>query len=106
MAIDTREKRQAVASISFYWAGVNVTPNATLDVEWRQEVGWGYPGIAPAAPVVVTGGIVWVWVDGVSTPPGTSTQGSQSHWMCLNGVWILPAPKPAPWPRRFDKEPH
>ena len=43
MAIDTRERRQAVASLTYL--GPNVTPNATPDQEWRQEVGWGYPGI-------------------------------------------------------------
>ena len=49
MAIDTREKRQAAAWVS----GVgppSVTPNALKDQEWRQESGWGYSGIAAAAP--------------------------------------------------------
>lgn len=51
MAIDTRERRQAVVGISHYFIGPNVTPNAAPDLEWRQEVGWGYPGIAVGAPV-------------------------------------------------------
>ena len=53
MAIDTREKRQAAAVISFYFMGPNVTPNAAQDVEWRQEAGWGYPGIAPSSEEIV-----------------------------------------------------
>jgi len=55
MAIDTAEKRRAVAQVGFYWGGPGVTPNASKDVEWRQEAGWGYSGIAPASPVVSTG---------------------------------------------------
>ena len=51
MAIDTREKRQAAAVISHYFMGPNVTPNATPDVEWRQEAAWGYPGILPTGVV-------------------------------------------------------
>jgi hypothetical protein len=100
MALDTREKRQAASAIGFYWAPTP-TPNVATDVAWRQEAAWGYPGIAPDAPVVVTGGAVWVWVDGVSTPPGTSTQGTQDKWMWSNGVVIIPADhKRSPWPRR------
>jgi hypothetical protein len=45
MAIDTAEKRRAVAGIGIVIFGPGVTPNATPDQEWRQEVGWGYPGI-------------------------------------------------------------
>lgn len=43
MAIDTPEKRRNVAGIPF---GPGVTPNATPDAEWRQQVGSGYSGIA------------------------------------------------------------
>lgn len=53
-----------------------------------------------ADPAPVTGGPVWVWVDGVSYPPAQQAQGTQTHWMVIDGVWIIPAPKPAPWPRR------
>ena len=45
MAIDTAEKRKAVAAIPGIPFAVSVTPNATPDQEWRQEAGWGYPGI-------------------------------------------------------------
>lgn len=104
MALDTREKRQAASGIGFYWSPT-VTPNVALDVEWRQEAGWGYPGIAPSAPVVVTGGMVWVWVDGVSTPPENSVQGTQREWMWINGQVVIPAdPKLSPWPRRARNE--
>mgnify|MGYP001559722934 CR=1 FL=1 len=48
MAIDTREKRQAAGSITMYWTSVSMTPNVAKDTEWRQESGWGYPGIVPA----------------------------------------------------------
>jgi len=48
MAIDTREKRQSAASITMYWTGANVTPNAAKDQEWRQEAAWGYSGILAA----------------------------------------------------------
>lgn len=48
MAIDSREKRQAVASIHLTgWSPPSPTPNASKDKEWRQEAGWGYPGIVP-----------------------------------------------------------
>lgn len=50
MAIDTAEKRRSVAGIPGVPFGPNVTPNASKDVEWRQQVAWSYSGIAPAAP--------------------------------------------------------
>ncbi len=49
MAIDDREKRQAVSSLKRRRTAT-VTPNASKDQEWRQEVGWGYPGIAAGDP--------------------------------------------------------
>ena len=52
MAIDTREKRQSVVGINFFF-GPSPTPNASKDQEWRQEVGYGYPGIAASAPAVL-----------------------------------------------------
>ena len=55
---------------------------------------------APAA----TGGVVWIWVNGVSTPPGAYQQGTQPTWMCVNGVWYLPDDLTAPWPRRSREE--
>ncbi len=52
MAIDSAEKRKAVAGIPGL-PFLGVTPNSAKDVEWRQEVAWGYPGIAPGLPDVV-----------------------------------------------------
>lgn len=50
MAINTREKRQAVAGIPAIPLGPNVTPNSSKDIEWRQEAAWGYPGIQADVP--------------------------------------------------------
>jgi len=44
MAIDSREKRQSISGISVYF-NLGVTPNASKDQEWRQEAGYGYPGV-------------------------------------------------------------
>lgn len=46
--IDTAERRRSAAGIPFFVLGPGVTPNAALDMEWRQEAGWGYNGIVPA----------------------------------------------------------
>jgi hypothetical protein len=54
MAIDTRERRQSVRGMYVRVGLRAVTPNASKDVEWRQEVLGGYPGIAPEAPSVPT----------------------------------------------------
>src|SRR3990167_5652407 len=51
MAIDSAEKRKSVSAISFYPLGPGVTPNSSKDAEWRQEAGYGYPGIAATAVV-------------------------------------------------------
>lgn len=54
-----------------------------------------------ADPDPVTGGAVWVFVNGESQPPGTHIQGSQvGYWMCLNGAWVKPNPVTPAWPRR------
>ena len=54
-----------------------------------------------ADPPPVTGGPVWVWVNGVVTPPGTSVQGTHDKWMWINGAVRIPAdPKRSKWPRR------
>ena len=45
MAIDSREKRQSAVAVGSYFSGPSVTPNASKDVEWRQQVGYGYSGI-------------------------------------------------------------
>lgn len=49
MAIDTAEKRRAVAWISI-WILPGVTPNVAQDEEWRGEAGHGYPFLAPPLP--------------------------------------------------------
>ncbi len=41
MAIDTAEKRKSISWIVTVSPGV--TPNASADVEWRQEAGYSYP---------------------------------------------------------------
>ena len=48
MAIDTAEKRKAISGVVPFFA-VGVTPNASTDLEWRQEAGWGYPQGTPPA---------------------------------------------------------
>lgn len=45
MAIDTAEKRRGVAGLYTGFYPVAVTPNASKDIEWRQQAGWGYSGI-------------------------------------------------------------
>lgn len=53
MAIDTREKRQAAALVGVALVPPTVTVNTSKDQEWRQEVGWGYPGVETGT--VITG---------------------------------------------------
>lgn len=50
MAIDDEEKRRSTVAISLYAMAPSVTPNASKDLEWRQQVGYGYSGIASGAP--------------------------------------------------------
>lgn len=49
MAIDSREKRQSLANRMPL--PPTVTPNASKDKEWRQEAGWGYPGVVPQGQI-------------------------------------------------------
>ena len=49
MAIDSAEKRKSVAGIGAHPMGPAATPNSGRDAEWRQEAGWGYPGISAAS---------------------------------------------------------
>lgn len=49
MAIDSAEKRKAVAGIPFWPLSPSVTPNSGKDAEWRQEAAHGYPWVAVAA---------------------------------------------------------
>ncbi len=57
MAIDTAEKRKAAGAIAGVPFIPGVTPNSSKDAEWRQEAGWGYPGVA--AGLLVTGPGCW-----------------------------------------------
>lgn len=50
MAIDTAERRRSACGIPFLPLGPGVTPNASQDDEWRQQVAWGYSGISPEEP--------------------------------------------------------
>lgn len=54
MAIDTAEKRRSVSGLLTGVLPASVTPNALKDVEWRQEAGWGYPGITPSGGTPVS----------------------------------------------------
>lgn len=56
MAIDSAEKRKSLSGIQHFLIP-GVTNNAALDGEWRQEAGWGYPGILVSAPVVASSSI-------------------------------------------------
>jgi hypothetical protein len=52
MAIDTAERRRAVAALSgAHWFGPGVTPDTAKDGEWRQQVAFGYPGISAGEAV-------------------------------------------------------
>lgn len=50
MAIDNAEKRKSISGITVF-IGPGVTNNASPNVEWRQESGYGYPGIDPSVVV-------------------------------------------------------
>lgn len=54
MAIDTAEKRRNIAGLYTGFHPVAVNPNASKDVEWRQQAGWGYSGILPGGTIVET----------------------------------------------------
>lgn len=49
MAIDTAAKRKSASQTLTGLFGPGVTPDAANDAEWRQQVGWGYSGIAITA---------------------------------------------------------
>lgn len=67
MAVDTRERRQSVASLGLPWMGANVTP-APIDVEWHQESGYSYPGITPSGSSPVTSGPSFTWQESYAAP--------------------------------------
>jgi hypothetical protein len=52
MAIDTLEKRRSIVGIPGPASTPGVTPLATPDQEWRQEVGHAYSGILVGAGAV------------------------------------------------------
>lgn len=67
MAIDSAEKRKSISGIQHFMM-VGVTPNATLDQEWRQEAGHGYPGILVDENIILPvqagqGGVTWEFPD-------------------------------------------
>lgn len=78
MAIDTVEKRKSVLGIHGPWTGTGVTPNAAKDQEWRQEAGYGYPGIAAGGQAfTATGAGVVDQITGTGAgTPGTLASGS------------------------------
>lgn len=45
----TAEERRSAAGVPFGWG---VTPNASPDAEWRQQVAGGYSGILAGAAVI------------------------------------------------------
>ena len=58
MAIDTRKKRQAVASVGMPWMPPAIVPDGSIDLFDRQVIGWGYGGVV--AGEVATAGFVCV----------------------------------------------
>ncbi len=52
MAIDNAEKRRSAATVGQVYMPAGVTPNATPDAEWRQQVGWTYSGNPVSAAIL------------------------------------------------------
>jgi hypothetical protein len=50
--IDSPEKRRSLSGLLPIFPP-GVTPSASQDQEWRQEAGYGYPGILAGSPVVL-----------------------------------------------------
>lgn len=44
--IDTAAKRKSAAGVPFLPLGPGVAPDASKPLAWRQQVAWGYSGIA------------------------------------------------------------
>ncbi len=60
MAIDDAEKRKCASGVQVTLMP-GVTNNASKDVEWRQQSGWGYSGIAPSGSIPTTGaGVLYI----------------------------------------------
>ncbi len=75
MAIDSAEKRKSIVGL-FFLFGASVTPNSSKDAEWRQEVGYSYPGIAAGAAAAIVGGISRI--SGIRSHIGISKTGGIS----------------------------
>ena len=63
MALNTAANRRSAAGLPFLPLGPGVTPDVGKDKFWRQSAGWGYGGIAAAAPGV--GGVAFMLDDTV-----------------------------------------
>ena len=50
MPIDSAGKRRSAGGVGFVPLGPGVSPDAARAPAWRQQAGWGYSGIAAAAP--------------------------------------------------------
>lgn len=65
MALDTAGKRFSSLNVSSPWRGISYFPTGTIDAPERLAVSYYYSGIAAGTPVVMHGGIVyvfgWVW---------------------------------------------
>ena len=61
MPVDSAEKRRNVAATMPPFPS-GVTPNGILGVEWRQQSGWGFAGIAVGEGTGASGGLVPVWL--------------------------------------------
>jgi hypothetical protein len=63
MAIDTAEKRRSVSGVGFLPLIPGVTPELSKDVDWRQQAGWSYSGVAVDGEVADTGtDYSWLYV--------------------------------------------
>jgi len=54
VSIDTAAKRRAAAFVSRRFMRPAVTPDTAKPVGWRQQVVWGYSGIAPSTVTPIT----------------------------------------------------
>lgn len=64
MAIDTAAKRKSLAGvIGYIIGGPGVTNNATHNLAWRQQAGYGYSGIPASGAVAVPA--TWLLLLGV-----------------------------------------
>ena len=87
MAFDNREERASVVSLT-QSAPPTVTPNATMDSEWRQQSGWGNSAIAVTA---VGGQPTMHRMQGVPTMPGYRDRPGKWNMLLppLLALWAL-----------------